>query len=170
MKTVCAWCRCEIAPEVGSGTPVLVTHGICARCADLLERFDQLQMGTLLERLDQPVLCVDDDVRVVFGNRAAAEALGRDPEALRGRLAGEVIECVHAHEPGGCGHTGSCASCVIRGSVGTTWRTGQRVQDADAWQEVFTPDGVSRQHLLVSTERRGGVVLLHIHQGGEKLV
>lgn len=163
MRAICAWCKSEIEPTGGAELPG-TSHGICARCADLLEQFDQHRLGTFLDGILHPVLCVDDDVRVVFGNRAAADALGRDPLALRGQLGGEILECVHAREPAGCGRTDSCPACVIRGSVDKTYATGEPVRHADAWQDLFTPAGVRRQHLLVSTEKSGRFVLLHIDQ------
>lgn len=164
MQAVCAWCKQDLGRGDGKESTA-VSHGICARCAELLERFDQVQLGSFLDRIAHPVLCVDGDVRVLFGNRAAATALGQPAASMRGRLGGEVVQCVHASEPGGCGHTPSCTACVIRGSVGRTHATGTPVRGAEAWQDVFAAGGgVTRQHLRVSTEKSGRFVLLHIDQ------
>jgi PAS domain-containing protein len=141
----------------------VATHGICERCALLFESFDQQHLSRFLDGLEQPVLCVDDDGRVLHGNQRAAVELGKDLEQLRGHLGGEVIECVHSREPGGCGKTASCAACVVRGSVRQTFETGRPVHDAKAWQEVFADGGVRRQLLRVSTEKRGDFVLLAFH-------
>lgn len=165
MRAVCAWCKQDIghiaSPPAMTGR---VSHGICEHCAELLEQFEQRRLGAFLDDLVHPVLCVDGNVRVVYGNRAAASALGKEPHSLRGQLGGDVIECVHAREPGGCGRTASCSACVIRGSVKRTHDTGRPVLAAEAWQEVFTDSGVRRQHLRVSTEKSGPFVLLHIDQ------
>lgn len=166
MRAVCAWCKQAIGDATAVAAASPTSHGICERCAGLLERFDQRRLGAFLDDIRHPVLCVDDDVRVLHGNRAAAAALGTDSAAMRGRLGGEVVQCAHSRQGGGCGHTASCSACVIRGSVDTTFRTGRPVLAAEAWQEVFTEDGVRRQHLRVSTERSGQFVLLHIDRDG----
>jgi hypothetical protein len=137
MQAVCAWCKQHLGIVPTGPAATRVSHGICARCADLLERFDQRRLGAFLDDIEHPVLCVDDDVRVLHGNRAAANALGKQTRQLRGHLGGEVLECTHAGEPGGCGRTGSCPACVIRGSVNTTFKTGRPVRAAEAWQFVL---------------------------------
>lgn len=162
MRSVCAWCKQVMGEVRDDAHPSTTTsHGMCARCAALFESFDQQQLGAFLDGINHPVLCVNNS-RLVHGNRAAAGALGKDAAAMRGQLGGEVLECVHAREPGGCGHTKSCSACVIRGSVTSTYETGKPVRSADAWQEVFTKEGVQRQHLVISTEKCGEFVLLHV--------
>lgn len=160
MHAVCAWCKQELPCEAGGGAVGAASHGICERCAVLFETFDQQHLGAFLDGLAEPVLCVDETGRVFYANHPAARALGKDPLLLRGHLGGEVIECVHSREPGGCGRTGSCAACVVRGSVRHTFETGRPVHRAEAWQEVFTDGGVRRQHLVLSTEKRGDFVVL----------
>lgn len=160
MHAICAWCKQSLPCEARQERAGAASHGICERCAELFEEFDQQHLASFLDGLNQPVLCVDDDGRVFHGNQRAALELGKERQQLRGRLGGEVIECVHSREPGGCGKTLSCAACVVRGSIRHTFETGRPVTDAEAWQDVFTEEGVRRQHLRVSTEKRGDFVLL----------
>jgi PAS domain-containing protein len=115
-----------------------------------------------LETLVEPVILVDGDVRFVAANTAAQRFVGKDPAMIYDRLGGEVLECVYADLPEGCGSTIHCEACEIRNSVTATLTTGENVQRAPAYQDLKTPEGVRRVRLLVSTEKVGDAVLLRI--------
>ncbi len=63
-----------------------------------------------------PILVVDDDVRILFWNSAAARLLKSD-EVFQQR-GGEALHCIYSWETKeGCGHGPHCGTCIIRNSV-----------------------------------------------------
>jgi hypothetical protein len=85
-----------------------------------------------------------------------------DMTVIGGRLAGEVFECTHAHQPGGCGHTLHCQSCMIRSSVTKTFQTGAPCIRVPACQDLDTFEGPRKVRFLITTEKVSGGVLLRI--------
>ena len=76
---------------------------------------------TVFDAIPIPVFVVDDDVRILDMNSAAAEFSGQCIDAVHRRHSGQVLHCFHANDvPEGCGRGPSCKSCVIRNSVGTS--------------------------------------------------
>ena len=73
---------------------------------------------TLLDAMPCPVLVVEEDVRIIDFNAAAAKILNEKRELVLQRRAGEMLHCLHASEtPEGCGHAPACTTCPIRNSV-----------------------------------------------------
>ena len=114
---------------------------------------DAAVLGAILDAYPAPSLIVDDDVRALFINRSARQALGLDAEeASRALLTrgGHLLHCVHASEtPEGCGHAGACRDCVIRNSVGKAFAT-DSVYRSRARLQIETGGGVVEAHFLVS--------------------
>jgi PAS domain-containing protein len=163
VKVVCAWCKRVIGERSDpSLADRLVSHGICDTCARLVEEYEPVRLGALLDRFEGPVLLIDAEGRVIAGNANASRVLDKAPANLCGRLGGEVIECVHSLEDGGCGKTVHCTGCTIRGTVRHTLETGESRWGVEAYQHVFTPTGVERMRVLITTERWCGRVLLRI--------
>ncbi|MEY2668522.1 MAG: hypothetical protein RJA59_1160 [Pseudomonadota bacterium] len=82
----------------------------------------------IFEEYPAPTLIVDGDVRVLRANRAARAALGpAGGEGILFRRGGDVLHCLQAEGPGGCGRQPGCPDCVIRGAVTQALSSG-RVQ------------------------------------------
>lgn len=163
MRVRCAWCKCDVDCNTArSPNDCVVSHGICETCAYLFEHFEPVRIGELLDRLTGSVLLVDPDGRVVSGNTAAARLVRKERDSLCGLLGGEVIECVHSREPGGCGRTEHCTGCTIRGTVRHTRETGESRRRVEAYQHVFSPAGVQHLRVWITTERLHDCVLLRI--------
>ncbi len=143
-----------------------VSHGICPACQEyFFGEPDGRSLDQFLDRLDVPVLVVDGEVRVRSANRKALEVLGTDLPQVRSRLGGEVLECARARLPGGCGRTEHCPACVIRGSVESTYRTGEEHQDVIAQQVVQRGSGTPDQiRLRIHTKKSGDAVLLQVDE------
>lgn len=139
-----------------------VSHGICDDCADVVENFEPVALAKLLDRFAGPVMLIDPEGRVIAGNSTAGRILDKGPASLCGRLGGEVIECVHSREVGGCGKTEHCTGCTIRGTVRHTQETGESRWGVEAYQHIFASGGVQRVRVLITTERWRGRVLLRI--------
>ena len=56
---------------------------------------------TVVDTIPSPVLVVEQDVRIVDVNAAAAQLLASTPERTYRRRAGEVMCCIHSQESTG---------------------------------------------------------------------
>ena len=74
------------------------------------------------------------------------------------------MECVYSDLPGGCGETIHCSACTIRKTVMKTHDTGENQKDVLAIQYLKTPTGNQLFEILISTQKVGDVVLLHLQQ------
>lgn len=163
MRRVCAWCNTDFGTKPGLDGEI--THGICPPCLDrVLNEVAPAKLSDFLEGLGVPVFLMDDDVRVRAGNLMAAALLGKELDALTGVYGGEAIDCVHSREPGGCGKTVHCKTCVIRNTVTDTYRTGRSYARVPATANQEGADGLRSIRLLISTEKSGAGVLLRIDE------
>jgi hypothetical protein len=105
VKVVCAWCGNVLSgPEDGGP----VSHGICGSCAVSI-RFRREPLDEFLDRLARPVRAVDAEVHVLGANANALALVQGDLSTVVGRRTGNVLSCVHASQPGGCGQTVHCS-------------------------------------------------------------
>jgi PAS domain-containing protein len=157
VPATCAWCHRPVAEDVDAP----VSNGICADCMIDLE-FRREPLRQFLNRLAGPVLAVTDEGRVVGANTGLAGMVQADVRSVEGKLGGEVMSCIYAELPGGCGHTVHCNGCTIRQSFEHTRKSGQPLRDVSAFAWVRQPEGPVRKAFLVSTERLGELVLVRL--------
>jgi transcriptional regulator with PAS, ATPase and Fis domain len=164
MKVVCAWCQALISQEEGSSN--LVSHGICSSCQWSLEEDDCLtqSVAACLNDVDAPVLVVDQEGRVVFGNQASQTRLSLDSNPFVGLLGGEVMACVYASWPGGCGHTSHCSGCTLRRVIEETMRSGRPQNDVLAMMTLESDTGPELRNVRFSTRRWGKTVQVLFHE------
>jgi hypothetical protein len=86
----------------------------------------------------------------------------KEQDAMVDQLLGDVIECVNAGLPGGCGHSVHCSMCTLRNTLIKTLDTGQAAVDTPATRNVNSPEGERPVHFLISTEQVDGRILLKI--------
>ena len=80
----------------------------------------------LLNALPLWAFVVDDDVRVLDLNDAAAAVFAPEKNLVLDRRSGEVLHCLHSLDsPGGCGSGPFCPDCAIRNSVAECLRGGR---------------------------------------------
>jgi hypothetical protein len=159
----CIWCQRELGTaEGGMGAPV---PAVCDACAAVLSADNREPLGSFIEKIDAPVLVLAGTGQVELANAKARVFLGKSAPAIGGHLAGEVIECIWASEPEGCGGTVHCSGCTLRRSVHHTHATGEPL-NAHSCHDVRTPGGVRTLWLEFSTERAGKLVLLKVSQVG----
>lgn len=73
---------------------------------------------TIFDAIPIPVFVVDEDVRILDLNGAAAQFCGQTRAGVYKRRGGEVLHCLHSADvPEGCGKGPLCGDCVIRNSV-----------------------------------------------------
>jgi hypothetical protein len=161
MKIYCAWCD-ELIGEAADAAAGVAGPEICPSCRKEFVSDEPGGLDRFLNRLPVPVLLVDQNVGVVMANDRTQRILGKDLSLLRGRLGGEVLECLHARLPGGCGQTVHCQGCQIRRSVTETYRSGRPQWRVPAYLHADAPPDARALALLVSTEKIGDLVLLRI--------
>ena len=165
MKRVCAWCKADMGEaEVKGNGAHPVTHGICAPCAQQFLGEVSGPMRDFLDRLGVPVLVVDDGAVVRAANVHAEVILGQDFPDIVDRRQGEVVRCVHAYEPGGCGEQADCSGCTIRRAVLETHATGIGCTSIRAFPSVLSGGESRKLNFEFSTEKIGNTVLLRIHE------
>lgn len=158
MMVICSYCKRVMGHKPPLDDPN-TTHSICPACfAHYAPQWEGLTTGEFLDRFDAPVVVVDLDVRVVAINRALADACGIECREAIGLLGGELLECNHALEPGGCGRTIHCRGCAIRELVGRALESGEPQFDVPASLEL----DVERKDLSLSSYTHDGLVYLLI--------
>ncbi len=163
MKKVCAWCKTDLGEMPSDRFPSeMITHGICPTCRDRLAHETGETLLEFLDRLEIPVLLMEENAGVLSANGLARQLLGKTLPEIRNQPGGNVIECVHAHEPGGCGGTIHCKSCAIRRTVKDTYASGTCHVKIPAYQDIRTPAAVKQVRFLISTEKVGTYVMLRI--------
>lgn len=116
---------------------------------DLLRQQDDFYRG-ILDAIPSPVFVVEEDVRIVDYNAAAAKMLTGDRSVVISRRAGEVLHCLHAEDvEEGCGRGPVCSGCVIRKSVNESL-SGQKLTRQKVGMEIKI-DGKSAEALFLVT-------------------
>ena len=78
---------------------------------------------SILDAIPAFVFAVDEDVRIIEYNSAAAALVDNNRSAISDMRAGEALHCIHSRDvPEGCGHATICQDCIIRNSVGMALR------------------------------------------------
>lgn len=104
----------------------------------------------VLDAMPSPVMVVDEDVRVLEWNSAAAKLVGDEPTLVLRKRGGTVMSCVHAQgQPDGCGAGAGCRDCVIRSSVAEAL-DGRKLSRRRTRMEIASDKGVDVVHVLVS--------------------
>ncbi|MEW6237863.1 MAG: hypothetical protein AB1656_20950 [Candidatus Omnitrophota bacterium] len=165
MKRICAWCGKEMG-ETG-GSDGLITHGICLPCARSMMAGRRQHLSSFLDMIEAPVLLVDDQGIVKTANRMACEALKKDIDVIEDYAPGDVMECINASQPEGCGNTVHCKACAIRKLIMETHATGKSYLRQPAYQDIDTAVGVKRMHYFLSTEKVGEIVFLRIDEANK---
>ncbi|MEA3306406.1 MAG: hypothetical protein U9Q34_01305 [Elusimicrobiota bacterium] len=159
MKRVCAWCKKEMGETDDKSD--IITHGICPECESLLE-FEPVKIRDSLDEFERPVLLIDDDARCLVSNNTASKTLEKELASIEGFLCGNIIGCVHAKEPGGCGKTKFCSDCELRNIIKDTFETGKSHLKKEVYLNIQTKKGIEKTQFFISTEKQGNKVLLRI--------
>ena len=162
IRRVCTYCRQDLGYSKDANPAVRVSHGICISC--FRRKFSQYisSIEDFLDTIDYPVVAVDRDTTVLYANAGARQLLGKKVNEIEGLLGGEVMECLHAKNPGGCGSTVHCKSCVIRSAIDETAKTGQPQQQIPAVMDLAHISGDRTVRYLVSTEIVDNLIFLRI--------
>ncbi|ACL16401.1 hypothetical protein [Methanosphaerula palustris] len=158
MKIICSFCNTVISP--GRSAEDQVSHGVCKYCYTRILTEYGFNLKKFLNMLEAPVFLVDEDVNIIAANSLALAAVNKPIEETTGHICGDVLECINAFLPEGCGKTPNCPDCTIRTSVNETYKTGTQTNRRPT--DIIRKNGESEEtaRLLVSTRKDGSVVLL----------
>lgn len=157
MLKICSYCEKHISGEPDESGKI--THGMCTECYEYFDRqLDGLDFSTYLDQFEQPIAVINAEGRVLYLNDSLARMLEKSRESYLGMRGGEVMECMFARLPQGCGNTVHCSACTIRQTVMHTMTTGESRKTMPA-----TLNQAGRKlDLKISTHKEGEVVYLKI--------
>jgi len=162
MNQICAWCGVKLNPFDEQSPRNMLSHGICAACANSEMMKIPLKLRDFLDEIEAPIIIVDAQGVVTVANRNAKILLRKQLAEIEGRLGGDVFECAYSRLPEGCGNTVHCSGCTIRRTVMETHATGKGVVRRPATlkqQANCTPTDI---HFHVTTEKFNDYVMLRI--------
>lgn len=103
---------------------------------------------TIIDALPSPIFVVDDDVRILGYNLAAAPLLGSEPDRILRMRGGDALNCLHSTE--GCGRSEACKKCVVRNSVNKSY-SGNKVVREKSEMQLVRGEKVEQIQMLVTT-------------------
>lgn len=165
VQYICFFCNTRIDND---GKPVSedqeISHGLCPNCVPKFMAGHGCRFADFLDKLPPPIFVVGDNGRIVGANSEGLRLIDKEAGEIQSRLGGEVFECRHAKEPGGCGQTIHCKTCTIRNSVTETARTGEPCIRVPAYMDLGNIIQERTVRFLISTEKVIDVVLLRIDE------
>lgn len=102
---------------------------------------------TVFDALPFPAFVVDEDMRVLASNTAAARLLQSEPSRVLRQRGGEALHCINSGT--GCGKSAPCGDCVLRNSVHFAFSSREPVRRR-ARLEFVVSDHVEDVHALVT--------------------
>jgi PAS domain-containing protein len=157
MIKICSYCEKFIEGEPDEAGRI--THGMCPECFQYFDRqLEGLDFSAYLDQFPQPIAVIDADARVLYLNSALAQLLGKNKEEYLGMRGGEVMECMFARLPQGCGNTEHCPACTVRRTVMQAMSTGEPLKTIPA---TLSQPG-RKLDLRISARKEGEVVYLQI--------
>jgi hypothetical protein len=165
MEVICSWCNKEINKEYSTlSTDKNISHGICDECVRFLRENKPGSLKEFINKIQVPVLVVNEEGRVNTANDLACSALKKDIADIEDQLGGDVMECAYARLPEGCGQTVHCNACAIRKTVTQTFETGKGIIKRKAYQDIRTGQGKQRMMFMISTKILNDIILLKIER------
>lgn len=105
----------------------------------------------IFDAIPSVLLIVDDDVRILHLNQAAAKMLEADIADAYTERGGDMLHCINAAAtPDGCGHSRNCRECIIRNSVGKALNGESVYRQKTTMKVAGKNNDVTELHLLVS--------------------
>jgi PAS domain-containing protein len=108
-------------------------------------------LEAIIDALPSPIIVVDDDVRILSYNLAAAPLLGGEHDRILRTKGGDAVNCLHSTDtPAGCGGSEACKRCVIRISVNKSY-SGNIVVREKSEMQLVRGEKVEEIQMLVTT-------------------
>lgn len=107
-------------------------------------------LRSMFNAIPSAVFVMEEDLRIVDCNAAAAELLPEGRDAAITHRGGEALRCLHALDvPEGCGRGPHCRTCKVRNSVNAAF-TGKKVARCHARMELIRGGETREIHALVT--------------------
>lgn len=165
MKKACAKCKRELTAPVKQFGARVVSQTICRECWTQLWAGPLQSIHEIVDTFEAPILLLDNNLRIQAANDRAQKILGRPLADIKNFLPGDVMECINARLPGGCGRAIHCQACALRRALETTMATGAGVEKSPAFQDAYQEDGsILRHFYYISTEKMEEFILLRIDE------
>lgn len=137
--------------------------GYCEDCMKLVFK-DKEKLKDLLDNLQLPVMAINSkDTKIITANEDLLQFVNKSLDEVAGQLGGDVMDCVYADEPGGCGQTYFCSDCPIRNAVLKTVETKIPQKDIDVEMLLLSGDKSIKTRLNISTKIKDETILLQIN-------
>lgn len=168
MKVICCNCGIEITDKHSNlEDNKIVSHGLCKKCARHFIAQVGVPLNEYIEDIPVPVVTVNSKGHITAANKQTLNMLGKSSEDIFNETGGTVFECQYASLPEGCGNTVHCSACTIRNTVMNTMKTGEPYENVQAFLNEKTSNEMV---LLISTEKKGGVVFLKVIDLNKEIV
>ena len=163
IEVVCCECGAHLGLKTGGTSKHgYVSHGLCKSCLHHFLAQLGMPLPQYLEGIPVPVVAVSSKGTITAANQKAFDLLEKTPDQVQGYNGGDVFDCEYARLPEGCGQTIHCSGCTIRNTVMETMKTGQPLQRVPAYLEQRLNSKSREIELLISTEKKSGLVFLRI--------
>jgi len=138
-------------------------RGFCGDCYDIIIKDPLSFKKEILDNIDLPFFVVSQSSqRVVTANEEFLNFISKSFDQIANQLGGDVIGCIHAANPHGCGKGEFCSKCPIRNLVQKTIDT-QNPQKHVHVVQLIKHEGETKDiSLHVTTRIKNGYVLLQI--------
>jgi signal transduction histidine kinase len=105
----------------------------------------------LFDAVPSFLFIVDDDVRIINVNAAAARLADQEEKFAMRQRGGDFLHCIYSFEtPEGCGRSSHCKDCVIRNSVGKAIQ-GEGVYRETTRMNLLQGDNIAEIYVSVTT-------------------
>lgn len=154
---VCRYCGTELSHEHEN-------RGFCDDCYEIIMKDPTSFKTEILDNIDQPFFVLDKKTtRIVTANEKFLDFVSKTFDQVANQLGGDVIGCIHANRPGGCGKGEFCGKCPIRNLVQKTIDTGEPQNNAHIVQLIYHDLEKKKISLHMSTKIRNGYMFLQIN-------
>ena len=111
------------------------------------------ELNQVFENAAVALILVDKEGRIKLINKAGEDLFGQGIVDVKGKLAGEAFQCIHAFVNGYvvCGKTEECPNCPLRNSFEDTYNTGENHYKVHGNLDIQGEDSTYQLYLLIST-------------------
>lgn len=163
-RHICRWCGLSFSSTPEESAGFIVSGGSCPSCSDILfKSLDKVKIREAIEPIDEPVLVLQADPRLVFtANSKATGVFNKQLSRMEGFRGGQVFDCTQSFTEAGCGKDISCENCKIKQMIVDTLSTGNSFKSDKIPLDVKRGDIIIPFVLQISTEKTGDLALVRI--------
>lgn len=159
MIVVCAWCG-EKLRNIDYGT-AKVSHGICMTCFNKFDlKKDKQSFEKLINKFSNPVVLLDKTGLSICANDSARKRFHIN--YIDHKMAGDLIQCIHASRENGCGKQVHCKTCTLRNILNETYTNNKCFQNVSFNYHVIEHGRDEYKSITVSSKKIGDNVFIEV--------